>query len=467
MKYIKLLLCAAGVVCIGFTPAYSQSWHWEEVADGFCMYPAIDVDNMIIQSGGGSFGRPHVVWTAKGTDSQTEALVWRTCYNFKNDTGSWLETPVEVDREKIDAENSLYWYSDTPSRPYIVVDPDDDMADIVFHQLKPDWYYVESPPANPVSEILFAWKIRQQNLDIDPPDYLHHLSGLQKDIQDPFILYMGFQPHQIYRDAVFWSRLDGKTGNKSVYYNYQAGAKNSARSHIDWGEQTRSSDSEKVTGVNPFADVAIDRTGDDPEEHDQYMMAVVSLMENSAGTAPSAVCSICKIPGMNTEHVWKTMDIPGATGETVSCAFDYPADPHSEPPNLHVVYRKKISGTQYQYAHRELFNTWTENPYFSGEEYIGSARPDCAARAVIRYDEGNTRHIAFINEDGYLFYKKDSDNPVCIVGANVEDPSDVRWVDMAVDTAGLPEGYRPHVVFDGEFTESTTAKRHIFYAGYY
>ncbi len=434
------------------------------------IYADIDLDNRLFFYGTTIpwtpvYARAHIAFSAY-EDSE-----WRTFYKVYDLVDGW-SLKIDVDKEEKAPSGYHYYYSDISTRPGIRVDNDDDAADIAFCHQRVDWYYDYFPAlATPVREILFSWKtpVAWDSRDLNPPDKLHHISGLQKAVNSPCIDYMEFYPKQRYGNGVFWSQNDFySTSDKTILYNYQAGAKNKARSHIDWGEQTRACSSSTSIGEEPYSAVGFNRTlnpspgtGSIP-----YMLAVVSY--DSSGIH----CSLSKIPTHSNPHVWNTHNISGSSYALPSCAFEYPSDPSTTAPDLHVVYRQKINATTFKYVHRELTDTWGTTPTWSTPTtlatiYLSSGDDFPAAGPVIAYAEDNTQYIAYIGAS-YQIYVRADDGQVSttqITDSNdYDDGEEHMWLRLAVDDVYLTNGLCPNVVYDGE---DSSGNRNLYWTRYY
>jgi hypothetical protein len=417
---------------------------------GDAQHPCIAVDNKYVKYQSlfdevEGYGRPHIVWSAK------ENNVWKTFYRVIDYDGT-ISNITEVQKEVI-SENPLTtidYISDQETWPFVMVDYDDDKADIAFCHMKTGWYYDSMPIGNstPVREILLSWKSPVIFLEdyIDPPHNLHHISGLQKGVRHPCLTPMAFWPYQIYYKAAVWSQLDD-SGELTGYINCQAGAANDARSHIDWGESCRGGYPGIATGEHPYAATAIDATTGDPSSNQTYALAIASESDGSI------VLSRLLVPGMQEPFNWATitLDPPRYTTYSLpSCAFDYPSD-STDQPSLYLAFRSSVAlSLDISYKLVQVEDIWTGNPSFGTVTTLHSHTTVRQSRPVIAFSEDNTRYIAYIGDSDHVYVdtQKDDDCATDDLSGETDDIEWSCWVHLAVDKVSLDRGLYPQVVYD-------------------
>jgi hypothetical protein len=422
-------------------------------------YPAIAVDNVevtitYIGHEFEVFGRPHIVWTESDCNDE-----WRTFYRVGNDTGSNWSDIQAVDQERIPGESYKTYSSEIPTRPSIAMDPDDDRADIVFCQQKNEWFYLESIPeeAFVTREILFSWKtpFSFPQESIDPPDFIHHVSGLEMDVREPFVLSMKFKPAQIYYDGVFWSQNDpADHGESTIYYDYQAGGDIEMPKNVDWGEITRAGDLQESTGHLPFAATGLDKTIGNPLLTDTRMLAVVS--ENSDGIQ----CKLLNVPNMEDPHIWDSIDFDGAGLAYPACAFQNNGIRQTATePDLYVVYRAPTGQSgRCKYVFRKLDHTWEPGNREWSDPPLTIAECDTSesSRPVITVTENDTVYVAYIGEDSQVYVaERIKGETTSFVSTQIthedayEDGENHHWVYITTDTVSLEGGYLWQLAYDG------------------
>lgn len=423
-------------------------------------YPVIGTDDQLqMFDRHQCYGRAHIAWTA------TTANGWRTLYRVLNspDNSIKLSKILEVDKE----EQRIH-SSDIPTMPSIQVDPSDDRADIAFCQQKLSWYYPGVVPLGclPAREILFRWKPEVffgQN-EIEPPAHLHHVSGLQKGITNPFLLNLKFKPVVSYENILFWSQVNRANTigdySQSIYYNYQRHAKMEAVQHIDWGDIRHAclvDDEQSKLGDFPYAAATFDKTVSPHENGQGYILAVVN--EKSDEQCIELSYSTVTDPDNENPFGWNHITIPGSnSGILPVCAFEHPQDPYSKKPILKIVYLR--NWPQYPEYVSIDFNLSTLR--FSLSKIVDRGSKNYASRPAIAISESNDCWIAYINKSSEVSITKNFTPPTMITS-----PVDIythSWVSLAIDDVSLTNGCLPQVVFTGSPLTGNNMK--IFYSRY-
>jgi hypothetical protein len=310
--------------------------------------------------------------------------------------------------------------------------------------------------------VLHAWK---QSLDppadyLEPGSHLQHISGLQRDIDSPFISRMKFYPMSSYEKIVAWSQMNPMQPSEyTVQYNYQAHKAIDARAHIEWGEicsaGTTGTPTPVSLGNHPYVATAVDKTSEDNLSRNSYLLAIVSEKDDAI------VCSLLLVPGLTTAHEpWRTITLdPGSSEYSLpSCAFDYPTSSEDRP-NLYLIFRKKPPLGTPCYRLYEIENAWSGTPtptYMA--EFRGSTNE---ARPVIKFGEDNTRYIAYIDGSNYAVnILGTGDDPVDWIGPDGLDATqEVLWIDLDVDEVSVAHGLCPQIVYLLHDTLSSPAYR--------